>query len=95
VLIGHDWGVLGFTLPGAVLDPNRLLVGSTSNFGATLPASGGRQGSVLSVDPNAAKLTVPANFDAKGDQEATLGGAVQMFSANSPFWLNSVKNPNA
>jgi hypothetical protein len=85
----------GYTVPGAVLDPNRLLVGSTSNFGASLPASGGRQGSVLSVDPNAGKLIVPANFDTRGDQEATLGRAVQMFSANSPHWLNNVNNTNA
>ena len=79
-----------------MLDPNRLLVGSTSNFGAPLPASGGRQGSFLSIDPSGAgTLVVPANFDSKGDQEATLGGAVQMFSANSPHWLNNVNNPMA
>jgi len=82
--------------PGAVLDPARLLVGSASNFGAPLPPSGGLQGSLLSIDPSGSgTLVVPRNFDTKGDQEATLGGAVQMFSANSPFWLNSVNNPNA
>jgi hypothetical protein len=79
-----------------VLDPARLLVGSASNFGAPLPPSGGLQGSLLSIDPSGSgTLVVPRNFDTKGDQEATLGGAVQMFSANSPFWLNSVNNPNA
>jgi hypothetical protein len=82
--------------PGAVLDPTRLLVGSVSNFGAPLPASGGLQGSLLSIDPSgSATLVVPANFDSSGDQESTLGGSVQMFSANSPHWLNSVNNPNA
>jgi hypothetical protein len=87
---------LGYTLPGAVLDPNRLLVGSTSNFGAPLPASGGQQGSFLSIDPKGAgTLVVSDNFDAKGDHEATLSGAVQMFSANSPHWLNGVNNPSA
>jgi hypothetical protein len=40
--------------PGAVLDPNRLLVGSASNFGAPLPASGGLEGSFLSIDPKGA-----------------------------------------
>jgi len=86
----------GFTESGKVLDPNRLLVGSTSNFGAPLPASGGRQGSLLSIDPSGPNtLVVPVNFDSKGDQEATSGGAVQMFSANSPHWLNGVNNPNA
>ena len=33
--------------------------------------------------------------DSKGDQESTLGGAVQMFSANSPYWLNNVNNSHA
>jgi hypothetical protein len=82
--------------PGAVLDPTRLLVGSVSNFGAPLPASGGLEGSFLSIDPSgSATLVVPGDFDSNGDQEATLGGAVQMFSANSPHWLNSVNNPAA
>jgi hypothetical protein len=40
-------------------------------------------------------LVVPANFDSNGGQAPALGGAVQMFSANSPFWLNSVNNPSA
>jgi hypothetical protein len=45
---------------GKILDPTRLLVGSTSNFGAPLPASGGRQGSFLSIDPNGSgTLVVP------------------------------------
>jgi hypothetical protein len=82
--------------PGKILDPTRLLVGSASNFGAPLPADGGRQGSFLSIDPNGpSTLVVPRNFDASGDQEETLGGAVQMFSANSSFWLNRVNNPDA
>jgi hypothetical protein len=85
-----------YILPGAVLDSTRLLVGSVSNFGAPLPASGGREGSLLSIDQSGfVTLVVPANFDSNGDQEATLGGAVQMFSANSPHWLNGVNNPGA
>jgi hypothetical protein len=81
---------------GAVLDPKRLLVSSTSNFGAPLPASGGLKGSLLSIDPSGTRtFIVPANCDANGDQKAVLGGAVQMFSANSPDWLNGVNNPAA
>jgi hypothetical protein len=77
------------------LDPVRLLVGSTSNFGAPLPPNGGRQGSLLSIDPSgSATLVVPPDFDSNGDQAMTLSGAVQMFSANSPHWLNSVNNKN-
>ena len=82
--------------PGAVLDPNRLLVGSTSNFGAPLPSSGGLEGSFLSIDPNGEDtLVVPPNFARNGQQVSALGGAVQMFSANSPHWLNRVNNPGA
>lgn len=84
-----------YTLPGKVLNPNRILVGSRSNFGAQLPASGGLKGSLLSIDPSGRfTLVVPANFDSNGDQEATLGGAVQMFSANSQHWLNGMNNPH-
>jgi hypothetical protein len=84
-----------FIQPGAVLDPNRILVGSRSNFGAP-PASLGSEGSFLSIDPSADDvLIVPPNFAAGGTQASTLGGAVQMFSANSPFWLNSKNNPSA
>ena len=79
-----------------MLDPNRLLVGSTSNFGAPLPSSGGLEGSFLSIDPNGEDtLVVPPNFARNGQQVSALGGAVQMFSANSPHWLNRVNNPGA
>src|SRR5215472_15747820 len=37
-----------YTQPGAVLDPNRILVGSRSNFGAPL-AGVGQAGSFLSI----------------------------------------------
>jgi hypothetical protein len=83
-------------LPGAVLDPNRILVGSTSNFGAPLAIGVGREGSFLSIDPSGPDfLIVPRDFASSGDQASTPNGAVQMFSANSPHWLNSVHNPTA
>jgi len=82
--------------PGAVLDPNRILVGSRSNFGAPLAGGVGKAGSFLSIDPNGEDvLNIPPNFALSGDQASTLGGAVQMFSANSPRWLNGVNNPGA
>jgi hypothetical protein len=82
--------------PGAVLDPNRLLVGSRSNFGAPLADGVGSEGSFLSIDPSGPDiLSVPPEFAQSGDQASTLGGAVQMFSANSPHWLNGVNNPSA
>jgi hypothetical protein len=80
--------------PGAVLDQKRILVGSVSNFGA--PGSLGLDGSFLSIDPSGpGVLKVPPNFAQSGDQASALGGAVQMFSANSPHWLNGVNNPLA
>ncbi|PYU70903.1 MAG: hypothetical protein DMG49_10485 [Acidobacteria bacterium] len=40
-----------YTQPGAVLDPNRILVGSRSNFDAPLAIGVGREGSFLSIGP--------------------------------------------
>src|SRR5215475_5010506 len=85
-----------FIQPGAVLDPNRILVGSRSNFGAPPAIGVGTEGSFLSIDTSgAAVLSVPPNFAQSGVQSSALGGAVQMFSANSPHWLNGVNNPGA
>jgi hypothetical protein len=82
--------------PGAVLDPNRILVGSQSNFGAPLAIGVGPEGSFLSIDPSGpGVLSVPPNFAQSGVQSSTLGGAVQMFSANSPHWYNGVNNSGA
>jgi hypothetical protein len=82
--------------PGAVLDPVRLLVGSRSNFGAPLAIGVGQEGSFLSIDPTGPSiLKVPPNFAISGTQVSILGGYVQMFSANSPNWLNSVNNSTA
>jgi hypothetical protein len=50
----------------------------------------------VSIDPsgpqelNVPFLKVPFDFAKGGGQASTLGGTVQMFSANSPAWLNSV-----
>jgi hypothetical protein len=79
-----------------VLDPTRILVGSTSNFGAPLAIGVGKEGSFLSIDPSrTGVLNVPSDFANGGLQASTLGGAVQMFSANSPNWLNRVNNLGA
>src|SRR5690349_16926908 len=42
--------IAGSTNPGQVLDRTRLLVASTSNFGAPLAIEGQFQGSILSID---------------------------------------------
>jgi hypothetical protein len=85
-----------YTQPGRILDPGRILVGSRSNFGAALARPGEQEGSFLSIDPRgAAILVIPSDFDATGGQASALGGRVQMFSANSPAFLNGVNNPLA
>jgi hypothetical protein len=87
---------LGFTQLGKVLDPSRLLVGSTSNFGTPRAVGVGREGSLLSIAQSVMGfLTIPSDFASLangGGQASALGGAVQMFSANSPHWLNSANN---
>jgi len=85
-----------FTMPGRVLDPARILVGSTSNFGAPVAHSGQLPGSFLSIDPRFPDtLAIPPDFAAAGDQASTLSGRVQLYSARSPAFLNGLNNPTA
>jgi hypothetical protein len=92
-----------FTLPGQVLDPVRILVGSTSNFGApvALPAEGINElpGSILSIDPGGASIIrVPDDFAVAGGQAvfpAPSQPRVIVFTANNAAFLNGVKNPSA
>src|SRR5262249_28004179 len=52
-----------FIQPGAVLDPNRILVGNTSNFGAPPAIGVGAEGSFLSIDPSGpGTLSCPAEL---------------------------------
>jgi len=93
----HDNATLApFTQPGRVLDPVRILVGSTSNFGELLARTDQLPGSFLSIDPRgSATLVIPPDFANAGGQASALGGAVQMYSAQNAAFLNSIKNPNA
>lgn len=93
----HDNPALAaFTQPGRVLDPVRILVGARSNFGAPKANLDQSEGSLLSIDPRATgTLAVPPAFAAAGDQASTLGGAVQMYSAQSPNFRNGFYNPSA
>jgi hypothetical protein len=83
------------TQPGRVLDPTRIVVGSRSNFGAPKANADQFAGSFLSIDPRGADLAVPPTFANAGNQASALGGAVQMYSAQSPNWLNGIYNPAA
>jgi hypothetical protein len=93
----HDNPALAaYTQPGRVLDPGRIVVGSRSNFGAPMARADQAGGSFVSIDPRGAgTLTVPARFAAGGGQASTLGGAVQLYSAQSPDFLNGIYNPAA
>jgi hypothetical protein len=83
-----------FTQPGAVLDPDRILVASTSNFGAPQGRTDQQPGAVLSLDPRGTEtIFVPAAFAAAGGQAHAMDGRVVLFTANSPAFLNRVHNP--
>lgn len=85
-----------FIQPGQVLDPVRILVGSNSNFGAALARTDQREGSFLSIDPTGPNtLVIPADFASAGGQASTLGGSVQVYTANNAAFLNSIENPSA
>jgi hypothetical protein len=85
-----------FTQPGQVLDPARILVGSSSNFGEPLATPDQRPGSFLSIDPRGpATLTIPPSFAAAGGQASALGGLVRIYSAQNAAFLNSIRNPTA
>jgi hypothetical protein len=85
-----------FTQPPGILAPNRLFVASSSNFGAPLALPADPEGAILSLDVSGASLDVPAAFASSGLPAASaLGGAVQLYTAQSPAFLNGVNNPKA
>jgi hypothetical protein len=81
-----------FIRPGQVLDPARILVGSSSNFGEPVFRTDQREGSFLSIDPSGDMLVIDPNFASAGGQASTLGGRVQVYTANNAAFLNSIKN---
>ena len=84
------------TRPGAVLDPDRILVASSSNFGAPMGNSGESSGAVLSIDPRSDRaLVIPPTFAVDGTQASCQDGRIILFTANSPAFLNRVHNPEA
>jgi hypothetical protein len=90
----HDNPVFAATTqPGRVLARDRLLVASTSNFGAPLGNANEYAGTILSIDPSGDAFGVPADFASAGGQASGVGGRVQVFSANNAAFLNSVTHP--
>jgi hypothetical protein len=77
------------TRPGEILDPSRLLVASSSNFGAPRARADWATGSILSLATNAdAPLEPPADFASSGGQARALNGAVRLYTAQSPSFMN-------
>jgi uncharacterized integral membrane protein (TIGR00698 family) len=84
------------TRPGRVLDPTRLLVASTSNFGAPLGHAGWSAGSILSIATGRrSNVAVPGDFAATAGQAAAVGGAVRIYTSQSPGFLNRINTPSA
>ena len=79
--------------PGGNLATTRILVASTSNFGATPARADQYSGTILTIDPSGGPLAVPGDFATAGDQASTLGGRVQVYTANNAAFLNSVYHP--
>ena len=83
-----------YAAAGRVLDPTRILITSTSNFGSPrMP--GFSEGSVLSIDAIGPQLRIPASFAEAGGQASALGGRVQLFTSASPMFANGVNSPEA
>ncbi|MET0286205.1 MAG: di-heme oxidoredictase family protein [Polyangiales bacterium] len=79
--------------PGAVFDPQRVLVASSSNFGAPRARPQVREGAILSLDVAGPALVVPPDFARADGQASTAGGRVQLFAAQSPAFQGPVNTP--
>jgi mono/diheme cytochrome c family protein len=74
--------------PHHVLDPRRLLVTSTSNFGAATARPDMPAGTILSIDPYGPDpVVVPPNLGTLSEQAIGLDDPVLVFSAQSPAFL--------
>src|SRR6266545_2687591 len=82
-----------------VLDGNRLLVASTSNFGAPL-ALPQPEGSILSIDVSAGRVDITnpsfaASVSLANRHPGTADGAVLLYTAQNTTFLNSVNGNTA
>ena len=98
-------GFAPFTAAGRILAPTRLFVASSSNFGAPLARPQEAPGSILSLDVSNGVVDVPPAFAAAIDPgvivtptsaaASALGGAVMLYTAQTPAFLNGRINPAA
>lgn len=87
------------TQPGKVLDPERVLVTVSSNLGAPLANAAHAAGTVLSIDtrpqPGGQPLAIRADFGLHAAQARKAHGPVQIYTAQSPAYLNLRYNAGA
>jgi hypothetical protein len=90
---------LPYNQNGAVQGPTRVFVASTTNWGAPLAIPNAAEGSILSIDPsaNGVDMSTVSRFASNGDQASAFGGLVQLYTAQSPAFVNGINgsNPNA
>ena len=92
----HDKANLNPSIaPGMVLDPQRLLVASSSSFGATLSRPAEGPGGVLSLDVTHGLVTVAPDLATAGGQAASADGLAQIYANQDAAFLNSINNPTA
>jgi hypothetical protein len=76
------------------LDPARVLIASSSNFGAPAALTNAAEGAVLSIDPAGKTMAVPFDFAALGAQASALHGRVQLFTAQSSRFEGAINSSN-
>ena len=91
---------IAYKAEGRVLDKNRLLVASNSNFGAPLYDNGHLAGSILSIATDSKNVeivnpTFASSISADNLQPSSNSGAVQMYASNSYNFINVHNRPEA
>jgi len=84
-----------YTRQGRILDPARVLVASSSNFGASPAHLGEAEGSVLSIGSDGEPNTIAPDFAGHGAQASSSDQRVQLLTAQSSNFLNRVNTPGA
>jgi hypothetical protein len=85
-----------FTQAGRILEADRIFVASSSNFGAPRADATALEGAILSIDPRGTDaIAVPAAFAAADGQVSALDGRLQLYTAQSPEFVNRWNSPLA
>jgi hypothetical protein len=93
--INNKPALAAFAAPGKVLDPVRLLVASSSSFGATPARPAEAPGAVLSLDVTQGMVTVPSDLATAGGQASSSDGHATIYANGDAAFLNSINSPMA